>query len=159
MAVEDTAREDNALCNENVAATAAGTGCGNPIDEHIRRVLDSGDVEALRTALLAEVDQRRRAECLANIQIEISKYTLELLVKVPNLEAFFHALLKTLAEEGESHAAGVWLINDEKQTCEFWMAHLFGEVFTSDDLGETYFPRLAMADHLFALASQDERTA
>ena len=23
-------------------------------------------------------------------------------------EAFFHALLKTLAEEGESHAAGVW---------------------------------------------------
>ena len=145
MAVEDKTVE-----SQDTAPAETGVGCGTPIDEHLRRVLDSGDAEALRAALLTEMDQRRRSECLANIQIEISKYTLELLVKVPNLEAFFHALLKTLADEGESHAAGVWLINEEKQTCEFWMAHLFGEVFTAEDLGETYFPRNAMADHLFA---------
>ena len=32
--------------------------------------------------------------------------------------------MKTLAEEGESHAAGVWLIDEDEQGCEFWMAHL-----------------------------------
>jgi signal transduction histidine kinase len=135
---------------EESTAVGTGGGCGSAIDEHVRRVIDSGDAEALRTALLAEATERRRAECLANIQTEITKYTLDLLVRVPNLEAFFHALLKTLAEEGESDAAGVWLINDEKQVCDFWMAHLFGQVFSAEDLGETYFPRLAMADHLFA---------
>ncbi|HTM02737.1 MAG TPA: GAF domain-containing sensor histidine kinase [Vicinamibacterales bacterium] len=144
------AAEDNALCGEDVTTVGTGEGCGSAIDEQTRRIIDSGDIAALRGALLAEATGRRRAECLANIQIEITKYTLDLLVRVPNLEAFFHALLKTLAEEGESHAAGVWLINEEKPTCEFWMAHLFGEVFTAEDLGETYFPRLAMADHLFA---------
>jgi signal transduction histidine kinase len=30
------------------------------------------------------------------------------------------------------------------------MAHLFGEVITATDLGLTFFPRMAMADHLFA---------
>src|SRR5262245_21764544 len=86
-----------------VDASAVGTsgGCGSAIDDSVRRVLDSGDAEALRAALLNEASERRRAECLANIQIEITKYTLDLLVRVPNLEAFFHALLKTLAEEGE----------------------------------------------------------
>ena len=104
---------------------------------------------ALRAALLHEATERRRAECLANIQTEITKYTLDLLVRVPDLDAFFRALLKTLAEEGESHAAGVWLINEEKQCCDFWMAHLFGEVFNAATLGPTYFPRMAMAQFLF----------
>ena len=125
-------------------------GCGSSIDESLRQVIDSGDASAMRAALVRESAERRRAECLANIQTEITKYTLDLFAREPDLDAFFRALLKTLAEEGESHAAGVWLLNDDQQCCEFWMAHLFGEVITATDLGLTFFPRMAMADHLFA---------
>ena len=125
------------------------SGCASAIDESVQRVIDSGDAAELRSALASEAKQRRRAECLANIQTEITKYTLDLLVRVPDLDAFFRALLKTLAEEGESHAAGVWLIDEDKQCCDFWMAHLFGEVFNDTNLGPTYFPRLAMAQFLF----------
>ena len=125
------------------------SGCASAIDESVQRVIDSGDAAELRSALASEAKQRRRAECLANIQTEITKYTLDLLVRVPDLDAFFRALLKTLAEEGESHAAGVWLIDEDKQCCDLWMAHLFGEVFNDTNLGPTYFPRLAMAQFLF----------
>ena len=133
-------------------------GCGSPIDESVRRVIDSGDVAALRSALASEATARRRAECLANIQTEITKYTVELLGRVPDLDAFFRALLKTLAEEGESHAAGVWLIDEDKQCCDFWMAHLFGEVFNDTSLGPTYFPRIAMAQFLFDYKDGWEQT-
>ena len=125
------------------------SGCASAIDESVQRVIDSGDAAELRSALASEAKQRRRAECLANIQTEITKYTLDLLVRVPDLDAFFRALLKTLAEEGESQAAGVWLIDEDKQCCDFWMAHLFGEVFNDTNLGPTYFPRIAMAQFLF----------
>ena len=121
--------EDNLVvaCAAQAAASPdQGGGCGGAIDDGVRRVADSGDPVALRAALLHEATERRRAECLANIQTEITKYTLELLVRVPDLDAFFRALLKMLAEEGESHAAGVWLIKEVKQCCDFWMAHLFG---------------------------------
>ena len=132
--------------------------CANVIDERVRQVIDTGDVASLRAALLAEATARRRAECLANIETEMTKYTLDLLVRVPDLDAFFRALLKMLAEEGESHAAGVWLINEESQCCDFWMAHLFGEVFDTVTLGPTYFPRLAMAQFLFDNKEGWERT-
>ena len=134
------------------------SGCASAIDESVQRVIDSGDAAELRSALASEAKQRRRAECLANIQTEITKYTLDLLVRVPDLDAFFRALLKTLAEEGESHAAGVWLIDEDKQCCDFWMAHLFGEVFNDTNLGPTYFPRLAMAQFLFDCKDGWERT-
>jgi signal transduction histidine kinase len=121
-------------------------------------VIDSGDAAELRAALASEATQRRRAECLANIQTEITKYMLDLLGSVPDLDAFFRALLKTLAEEGDSHAAGVWLINEDKQSCDFWMAHLFGEVFNDTNLGPTYFPRMAMAQFLFDYKEGWEQT-
>ena len=144
------------MSEDNTALGHAGTntlaepngGCGSAIDERVQRVIDSGDAAALRSALAIEAKERRRAECLANIQTEITKYTVDLLGRVPDLDAFFRALLKTLAEEGESHAAGVWLLDEDKQCCEFWMAHLFGDVFTAANLGPTYFPRMAMAQFL-----------
>jgi signal transduction histidine kinase len=141
-----------------MAEDQASGGCGSAIDDGVRRVIDSGDTSALQSALLREATQRRRAECLANIQTEITKYTLDLFAREPDLDAFFRALLKTLAEEGESHAAGVWLLNEDGQCCEFWMAHLFGEVITAKDLGLTFFPRLAMADHLFSYEPGWEQT-
>lgn len=134
------------------------SGCASAIDESVQRVIDSGDAAELRSALASEAKQRRRAECLANIQTEITKYTLDLLVRVPDLDAFFRALLKTLAEEGESHAAGVWLIDEDKRCCDFWMAHLFGEVFNDTNLGPSYFPRIAMAQFLFDYKDGWEQT-
>jgi len=121
-------------------------------------LIDSGDPAALRLALAREAKERQRQQCLANIQTEITQYTLDLLVRVPDLDAFFRALLKTLSEEGESHAAGVWLIDEDKQCCDFWMAHLFGEVFSDTNLGPTYFPRLAMAQFLFDYKDGWEQT-
>jgi signal transduction histidine kinase len=145
--------EDNLVvgCAADTAEAAPdqSPGCGGAVDDGVRRVADSGDPVALRAALLHEAAERRRAECLANIQTEITKYMLELMGRGPDLDAFFRALLKTLAEEGESHAAGVWLIDEEKQRCDFWMAHLFGEVFTGATLGPSDFPRMAMAQFLF----------
>jgi signal transduction histidine kinase len=133
-------------------------GCGSAIDESVQRVIDSGDAVALRLALAREAKARRRQECLANIQTEITKYTLDLLVRVPDLDAFFRALLKMLAEEGESNASGVWLLNDEKQCCEFWMAQLFGDVFDAATLGPTYSPRMAMAEFLYGYKPGWEQT-
>jgi signal transduction histidine kinase len=137
---------------------ATNGGCGSAIDESVQRVIDSGDAAELRSALATEAKQRRRAECLANIQTEITKYTLDLLVRVPDLDAFFRALLKTLAEEGESHAAGVWLIDEDKQSSHFWMAQLFGEVFDETNLGPTYLPRMAMGQFLFDYKDGWEQT-
>jgi hypothetical protein len=53
-----------------------------------------------------------------------------------------------LAEEGRKPCRRRVLINEEKQCCDFWMAHLFGEVFNAATLGPTSFPRLAMAQFL-----------
>jgi signal transduction histidine kinase len=140
-------------CPAEAAASPAqdqSGGCGgDAIDSHVRRVADSGDPVALRAALLHEAAERRRAECLANIQTEITKYMLELMGRGPDLDAFFRALLKTLAEEGESYAAGVWLLDEDKESCDFWMAHLFGEVFDASTANPTYSPRLEMARLLY----------
>jgi len=134
-----------------VAPQETNGGCGSAIDESVRRVIDSGDAIALRGALVKEATERRRAECLANIQTEITKYSLDLLVREPDLDAFFRALLKTLAEEAESHVAGVWLLNEDKQCCEFWMAHFGGNVVTTKNLAEFSATQKAQAQalHLF----------
>jgi|SoiMetStandDraft_5_1073268.scaffolds.fasta_scaffold05596_2 signal transduction histidine kinase len=128
-----------------------GAGCGSAIEASVQRVIDSGDAGALRVALAREAKERRRAECLANIQTEITKYSLDLLVREPNLDGFFRALLKTLAEEAESEVAGVWLLNDDGPCCEFWMAHFGGAVVTTRNLAEYSAVRKAeaQAQHLF----------
>jgi signal transduction histidine kinase len=139
-------------CADTVAASEETSGgCGSAIDERVRRVIDAGEVVSLRSALLNEATERRRAECLANIQTEITKYTLDLLVREPDLDGFFRALLKTLAEEAESHVAGVWLLNEDQQCCEFWMAHFGGSVVTTKNLAEFSATQkaLAQAQHLF----------
>lgn len=153
--------EDEAVVDrvEEAAPAAAQTSCdAGWIDDDVRRVLASGDVAALRTALVTASAERRRAECLVSIQSEVTQSTLDLLVRVPNLDAFFRAQLATLAEQGESQAAGIWLIDDDKQACDFWMGHLFGEVLDSSTLGPTLFPRLAMAQFLYGHTAGWDRT-
>jgi signal transduction histidine kinase len=114
--------------------------------------VDARDIDALRAALTRETLERRRAECLAKIQTNVVKYAVDLLVREPDIEGFFRALLKTLAEEGESHKVSVWLIDDDQKCCDVWMAHLEGEVFVvgSPEWKTTEFPRQMFAQHLYA---------
>jgi signal transduction histidine kinase len=113
--------------------------------------LDSRDPDILRAALVRENIERRRADCLVKIQTDVVKFALDLLVREPDIDGFFRALLKSLAEEGESKAAAVWLIDDDRRGCDLWMVHLGDEVFTADSpqWQTTTFPRQVMAHHLF----------
>src|SRR6185503_18289519 len=113
--------------------------------------VDARDVDALRAALTRETLERRRAEALAKIQTNVVKFAVDLLVREPDIDGFFKALLKTLAEEGESHKVAVWLIDDDRKGCDVWMVHMGGKVITADspEWQTTSFPRRLMGEHLF----------
>ena len=112
------------------------------VGERHRRLI-ARDVDSLRAALTREMLERRRAECLAKIQTDVVKFAVDLLVREPDIDGFFRALLKTLADEGESHKVGVWLIDEDQKGCDVWMVHLDGQVFTagSPEWKTTEFPR------------------
>ena len=113
---------------------------------------DERDPEVLRAALMRETGERRRAECLAKMQTEVVQLALDLLVREPDIEGFFGVLTKTMVEEGDSHACAVWLIDDEQQRCELWMAYVVDRLYTrtSGDWDALGFPRESMGSHLFA---------
>src|SRR5687768_8675872 len=83
----------------------------------------SGDPEVLRAALIREAGDRRRAECTAKVQTGAVQLALDLLVREPDIEGFFGEFTRTLVEECDSHACGVWLIDEERARCELWMAY------------------------------------
>jgi signal transduction histidine kinase len=120
----------------------------------------STDPVALRAALLRESAERRRAECLAGMQAEIVQLALDQLVQQPDIEEFFGALTKTVVEEGESFACGVWLIDETGARCELWMAYVKDALFKPKDsdapnvcpAGGRY-PCEDMARHLFEFAA------
>jgi signal transduction histidine kinase len=114
----------------------------------------SDDLEVLRAALIREAAERRRAECRAKIQTEVVQLALDLLVREPDVEGFFGALTKTMVEEGENHACGVWLIDDDHRRCDLWMAYLADRLYTSKtaDWDTLALPRESMASHLFGYA-------
>jgi signal transduction histidine kinase len=88
----------------------------------------SNDPAELRAALIRESGERRRAECRADMQAEIVKLALDLLVREPDAEGFFGGLTRLMVEESESHTCGVWLIDESGKRCEMWM------VFVKDQL-------------------------
>jgi signal transduction histidine kinase len=108
---------------------------------------------------MRESAERRRAECRANMQTEVVKLALDLLVREPDIEGFFGALSKTMVEESESHTCAVWLIDDDGQRCELWMAYVKDRLFTPPKggaaasepcgSGSRSFPCQSMANHLF----------
>ena len=118
------------------------------------------DVEDLRSALAQETLERRRAECLAKIQTDVVKFAVDLLAREPDIDGFFRALLRTLADEGESHKVSVWLVDEEKQDCHLWMAHLNGEILapTRAEAATSAFPIEAFANHLSSYAPGWQRT-
>ena len=78
----------------------------------------SRDPEVLRAALLRESAGRRRAECRADMQDEVVKLALDLLVREPDVEGFFGALTKAMVEESESHTCGFWLLDESGTRCD-----------------------------------------
>jgi signal transduction histidine kinase len=113
---------------------------------------DERDPEVLRAALTRETAERRRAECLAKMQTDVVKLSLDLLVREPDIDGFFGALTKTMVDEGDSHACAVWLIDEDQQRCELWMTYVVDRLYTrtSGDWDALGFPRESMGSYLFA---------
>ena len=119
--------------------------------------LASTDPAVLRSALIRESIERRRAECRANTQTKVARLAVDLLVREPDIEGFFGALSKTMVEESESHTCGVWLIDEDLRRCDLWMAYVKDRLYTPHHIVGTRlpkemtrpFPADAMAAHLF----------
>jgi signal transduction histidine kinase len=109
-------------------------------------------LDAMRAALAREIDDRRRAECMARIQSDAVQLALQALVREPDVTGFFRAFIKALVDQSESHACGVWLLNADATRCDLWMAYLGGLFFMkeSDDWDGLALPRTSVAEHLLA---------
>ena len=122
------------------------------------REVASDDPEVLRAALIRESCARGRAECRANMQAEVVQLALDLLVREPDIDGFFGALSKTMVEESESHTCAVWLIDEDLQRCNLWMAYVKDrllkprpgeEACHASEAEGGPFPCASMANHLF----------
>ncbi len=124
---------------ENTASVVAAEGCRPTI-------------EVLSEALARETQNRRLAECMANIQSDAVQLALDLLVREPDITGFFRAFVKTLAEESDSHACSVWLLDHDASRCDLWMAYIQGRFFMkeSPDWDALTLPRDSVAAHLLA---------
>ena len=121
-------------------------------DHRYAQEITSNDAEVLRAALAREANERRRAECLVKIQTGAVQLALELLVREPDIEGFFGQFTKRLVEECDSHACGVWLIDEAEQRCDLWMAYLEDRLYMRETPGweALDLPRESMANYLFA---------
>jgi signal transduction histidine kinase len=122
--------------------------------ESVRVQLDPGasrDVWA--DALAREINERRRAECMARIQRDAVQLAIDLLVREPDITGFFRVFIKTLVEECESHACGVWLLDDnqgDQPQCSLWMAYVENRFYTKGSPGwdTLALPSASMSSHL-----------
>ncbi|HEX6158977.1 MAG TPA: GAF domain-containing sensor histidine kinase [Thermoanaerobaculia bacterium] len=132
-------------------AEAAGFGGPCPFEDDTLDPQALG-AEALREALTREIENRRRAECSARMQSSTVQLALDLLVSERDLEGFFRVFMKTLIEECDSHAVGVFLLDDEATQCELWMAYVGEQLFAKSqpDWDRLQLPRETMAHHLLA---------
>lgn len=120
---------------------------------HLLARTDSRDAWA--DALAREINERRRAECMARIQSDAMQLAIDLLVREPDIAGFFRVFIKTLVEECESHACGVWLLDDKAPAgpaCDLWMAYVQDRFFTrgAPDGGTMSLPSESMSAHLLA---------
>jgi signal transduction histidine kinase len=114
----------------------------------------SAGPDALALALELALDERRRAECMAHIQSDAVQLALDLLVTGEDIDGYFKAFIKSLVDNCESHACGVWLRDDEGTCCDMWMAYIDGQFYTPETEGwaALAMPRAAMAAHLAGFA-------
>lgn len=109
-------------------------------------------IASLSEALARETDDRRRAECMAHIQSNAVQLALDLLVREPDIAGFFRAFIKSLVEESESYACGVWLLDGDGSRCDLWMAQVQDRFFTkeSHDWNTLTLPATSVAAQLMA---------
>jgi signal transduction histidine kinase len=106
-------------------------------------------IEELRSRLASETEQRRRAECRVQIHSQAVQLALDLLVQDPDPDTFFRLFTKALIDETESQACGLWLLDDDGQCCDLWMAYVGDRLFTKDSGWDALaLPRVEMAAHL-----------
>ena len=87
-------------------------------------------IAALEQALREETAERRRAECMGQIQDQAAQLALDLIVTEPDIAGFFAEFTRKLVEETESRACGVWLVDDDRSRCDLWLAHLHDRLYT-----------------------------
>jgi signal transduction histidine kinase len=106
------------------------------------------------------MDSERRADCMARIQSDAVQLALNLAVRGTDIGGFFQGFIKTLVEECESRACGVWLLDDGGGRSEPWMAFVDGQFHASDaeTWDATALPRQAMAAHLVQYTDGWQRT-
>ena len=92
-------------------------------------------VDPSSTTIEAEFEKRKRAECMAHMQTYTVKLALDLLVREPDLDGFFRGFIRTLIEQGESDACGVFLLDEEAERCELTMAYVGDRFYTKDEPG------------------------
>ena len=130
-----------------------------PKCHQLPKEVTSADPQVLREALTRESRERRRAECRADIQMEVVKLAVDLLVREPDIEGFFGGLTKTMVEESGSHTCAVWLLDDDAQRCKLWLAYVGDRLFVPPKSGappcgsaendRKAFPCDYMSAHLF----------
>src|SRR5438094_4608422 len=98
--------------------------------------IDSLSVSELKARLRSETGERRRAQCMAEIQSHVMQLKLDLLDQEPDPDNFFRLLLRALLDRTESQACGVWLLDDEGAQCELWMAYVGDRFYSKDDWGD-----------------------
>lgn len=138
--------------------TRTRVGCDATIDDGelagaaVAHEVDSLDVDGLRQALRAETSERRRVQCMAQIQDQAAQLALDLLVTEPDITGFFAAFTRNLVEECDSHACGVWLVDEHGTHCDLWMTHLHGELHQPgrDGWQDLALPREDVSAHLLA---------
>jgi signal transduction histidine kinase len=76
---------------------------------------------------------------------------LDLLVQDPDPDTFFRLFTKALIDETESQACGLWLLDENGECCDLWMAYAGGRLFTQETGWDALaLPRVEMAAHLLA---------
>jgi signal transduction histidine kinase len=107
-------------------------------------------IAALEQALQHEIFERRRAECMAQIQDQAAQLAVDLIVKDPDIAGFFAGFTKRLVEDTESHACGVFLLDNDRSGANLWLAQLHDVLYTPGQEGweDLALPRVAMSAHL-----------
>jgi signal transduction histidine kinase len=109
-------------------------------------------VDPSTTTIEAEIEKRKRAECMAHVQTYTVQLALDLLVREADLKGFFRGFIKLLIDEGESDACGVFILDDDGKSCALRMAYADNRFFKYGEPGwETLnLPAQDMSEHLLA---------
>ena len=111
-------------------------------------------LDTLNVALEQLAADRRRADCMSRIQTDAVQLALDLLVREPDITGFFRVFIKSLVEESESHACGVWLLDNDGTRSELWMAYVQDRFYASgsDGFNNLTLPHESMTAHLTGYA-------